>query len=126
MKTTLNILHHQATDWLRELEFYVEELAILSSRLEEINSNWKGDKDILHQAKHFQNRFVSLREQVDVLTKDIQAREGRIEKIAEKKPDEIDEQMRMVDDKFFDRMAALTAGVAVSRYEFNKFLVKVM
>ena len=81
---------------------------------------------MLHQARHFQNRFVSLREQADVLTKDLLAREGRIEKIAEAKPEEIDEQMRMVDDKFFDRMAALTAGVAVSRYEFNKFLVKVM
>jgi len=126
MKTTLSMLHHQAMDWLRELEFYVEELAILTGRLEEINDHWKGDKEVLHQARHFQNRFVSLREQADVLTKDLLAREGRIEKIAEAKPEEIDEQMRMVDDKFFDRMAALTAGVAVSRYEFNKFLVKVM
>jgi len=126
MKTTLNILHHQSADWLRELEFYVEELAILSGRLEEINSHWKGDKEIMQQAKHFQNKFISLREHADVLKKDIDMREVNVEKIAERKPEELDTQMKVVDDKIFDRMAALTAGVAVTRYEFNKFLAKAM
>ena len=27
MKTTLSIIHHQDTDWLRELEFYVNDPA---------------------------------------------------------------------------------------------------
>jgi hypothetical protein len=126
METTLNILHHQTIDWLRELEFYIEELAILSGRLEEINDKWKGDKEVRHLSKHFQNRFVSLREQVDTLVNDIKSREVKIEKSAEKNPEEIDELIRMADDKIFDRMTAMAAGIAVSRYEFNRFLAKVM
>ena len=126
MKTTLSIIHHQNTDWLRELEFYVDEIAILTTRLEEIDEHWKGDKDIMHQAKHFQNRFASLREKADNLTRDIKAREAKIEKSVENQPGSIDEKMRIADDDIFDRMAALATGVAISRYEFNRFLVKVM
>jgi hypothetical protein len=126
METTLNILHHQTVDWLRELEFYVEELAILSGRLVEISDKWRSDKEVMRFSRHFQNRFISLREEVDALAKDIKFRETKIEKSAEKNPEEVDEQIRMADDKIFDRMAALAAGIGVSRYEFNRFLAKVM
>ena len=57
MKTSLNALHHQGNDWLRELEFYKDELALLTTRLEEVASK-NTDKDVLAQVEHFQNKFV--------------------------------------------------------------------
>lgn len=36
MKASINSLHHQETDWLRELEFYKQEISVLTNRLEEV------------------------------------------------------------------------------------------
>lgn len=38
MKTSINSLHHQQGDWLRELAFYNLELSILDKRLNEVKS----------------------------------------------------------------------------------------
>ena len=126
MRTSLSTLHHQAIDWLRELEFYTVELSILSGRLNEVMSKTAGDLEAAKQATHFQNKFVLLREQTDVLAKDIKTREEKVEKTTQVMPGRIDEHIRLLDDKIFDRMAMLSKGIAATRYEFNKFLSKIM
>ncbi len=123
MKTTLTILHHQSTDWIRELEFYVEELALLTVHLDETMAKNAG-KEFMQGVTHYKSRFVELREQADVLKADIQIREKKIEKVAEEFPAAINEQMRLTDDGIFDRMKTLAHSVAVVRYEFNGFLAK--
>ncbi len=125
MKTTLSILHNQASDWLRDLVFYTEEIGILTERLDEVRMYNTG-KEINAQANYYQNKFVALREQTDVLVRDIMARERKVERTAEEMPDRIDELIGLVDDQLFDRMALLTKGIAATRYEFNRFLSKVM
>ena len=125
MKTTLSILHNQASDWLRDLVFYTEELGILTERLDEVRMYNTG-KEIDTQTRYFQNKFVALRQQTDVLVREIMAREKKVEKTTEEMPDRIDEIIRVVDDQLFDRMALLAKGVAATRYEFNRFLSKVM
>ena len=52
MKATLNTLHHQDGDWMRELEFYKEEIAILTGRLEEASTK-NNSKDATGQVEHF-------------------------------------------------------------------------
>jgi hypothetical protein len=126
MRTTLSIIHHQGIDWLRELEFYIDELGILGERLENAMSSTNGDIETMRQEKHFQNKFVSLRTQADVLTQEIIAREKKIDRTTEQMPDRVDEVIRLVDDRLFDRMALLAKGVAAARYDFNKFLSKTM
>ena len=46
MKASINSLHHQTSDWLRELDFYKEELNILRKRLEEVAAK-NTSKDIM-------------------------------------------------------------------------------
>ena len=125
MRTTLSILHNQTSDWLRDLVFYTEEIGILTERLEEMRMYDTG-KEIASQANHYQNKVVSLKAQTDVLVRDIMAREKKVGKTIKEMPDRIDEIIRLVDDQLFDRMALLGKGVAATRYEFNRFLSKVI
>jgi predicted RNA-binding protein len=125
MKASLHYLHHQDSDWMRELEFYKEEISILTSRLEEVIKN-NTDKDIAAQVEHFQNKFVILREQVDVLHHDIGVREKGVTEIAETKPEHIDEKFSKVRDTTLNRMKDLADSFADTRFDFNRFLAKVM
>ncbi|HWB62611.1 MAG TPA: hypothetical protein VG603_03800 [Chitinophagales bacterium] len=125
MKASLNSLHHQDSDWQRELEFYKEEIAILTTRLEEVTKENTGS-DVMKEVEHFQNKFIMLREQVDTLHHDINVREQGVEAIAKEKPEHIDERFNKVKDSVLNRMKELAASVADTRFEFNRFLAKTL
>ena len=125
MKTSVSTLHHQATDWLRELEFYKQEIGILSTRLEEVAGK-NTDKEVLAQVEHFQNKFIMLREQLDVLKHDVNQRSEEINELAKTRPEHINERFASTSDKLLERFKDYTRSVADTRYEFNTFLSKTM
>ena len=125
MKASLNSLHHQDIDWLRELAFFKEELFILTKRLEEPASKNTG-QDVLAQVEHFQNKFIVLKEQIDILKHDINLREQEIGSLAKDKPAHIDEKFTSVRDSVHRRMKDLAKSIADTRFEFNRFLAKSM
>ena len=125
MKASVNSLHHQDIDWLRELDFYKGEIAILTKRLEEVivaNTH----TEVTSQVEHFQNKFIVLREVIDTLGHDIKGREAWVEKASEKHPNHIDEHSRTISTELFNRMKNLAADFANSRFELNQFLFKAM
>ena len=124
MKTSINALHHQGTDWLREMEFYKEEIAILTKRLEEA-SGLSSDKDVAAQVEHFQNKFVVLREQLDILKHDIGIKNHELQELTRQKPEHIHEKSTEMADSLRDRVKMFAATMADTRFEFNRFLSKV-
>lgn len=125
MKASLNFLHHQSTDWLRELAFYKDELAILTKRLEEAAAkNTSGE--VLAQVEHFQNRFIMLREQADILKHDISVRAKEVEELVKSKPEHIDEKFAATNDTDLTRVKDFSKSISDTRFEFNTFLSKVM
>jgi chromosome segregation ATPase len=125
MKTSISNLHHQASDWLRELDFYKEELNILTNRLGEVASK-NTDKGVLAQVEHFQNKFIMLREQLDVLKHDANQRNEEINELAKTRPEHISERFSSTSDKLLERFKDYTRSIADTRYEFNVFLSKTM
>lgn len=123
MKATLNYLHHQATDWLRELDFYTEELSILTTRLEEAVAR-NTAQDVLAQAEHFQNKFIVLKKEIDELKNNVGVREGVIENMTKEKPTHAHEKIALTEDVIFEDMKDLIHTFAETRFEFNKFLSK--
>ncbi|MDB5284751.1 MAG: hypothetical protein JWO06_3826 [Bacteroidota bacterium] len=121
MKASINSLHHQDQDWLRELEFYKAEISILTKRLEEVGSKNTVEK-VTSQVEHFQNKFVVLSEQLDTLHHDIKERETGVEDIAKAKPEHINEHFNKVKDEVHARMKDIAADFADTRFEFNRFL----
>lgn len=125
MKTSISTLHHQGTDWLRELEFYKEELGILITRLEEVVSK-NTDKEVLAQVEHFQNKFIMLREQLDILKHDVNQRNEEVTELAKTRPEHIHERFGTTSDKLLERVKDFARSIADIRFEFNSFLSKTL
>jgi hypothetical protein len=125
MKSSLNALHHQCSDWLRELSFYKEELSILNVRLSEIVKK-NNSAEVLSEVEHFQNKFIVESEQLDILKHDINlCNEGILAK-AKEAPTHIDEKSHALNEELHARMKDFTKHFADVRMEFNKFAGKVM
>ncbi len=125
MKITLNALYHQGNDWNRDLDFYVDELAILTKRIELVNKK-KPDAKTAAQAERFFKKFIKLREKTDSLKAALKAREKKIESVIEDHPDQIYAKLKAVNDKLFERNEELVKAIAIIRFEFNQFLIKAL
>ena len=125
MKASINSLHHQDTDWLRELDFYKGEITILTKRLEEVVAA-NTHTSVTSQIEHFQNKFIVLKEVIDILGHDIKDREATIERAGEKSPSHTNEHAVNTNNSLYNRMKNLATDVAESRYELNKFLSKAL
>ena len=125
MKASASTLHHQDIDWLRELDFYKGEIAILTKRLEEvINANTH--TVVTSMVEHFQNKFIVLKEIIDTLGHDIKDREGAIERAAERNPTHTNEHAAASNNDLLTRMKNLATDVSDTRFELNKFLSKTL
>jgi hypothetical protein len=125
MKASLSFLHHQGQDWLRELAFFKDEIAVLTTRLEEVAKN-NTATETLAQIEHFQNKFVMLREQLDILKHDINLQVKDVEEIVKTKPEHINEKFSATNDATLERVKDFSLSIANTRFEFNKFLSKTM
>lgn len=115
MKASISTLHHQDIDWLRELDFYKGEIAILTKRLEEvIDANTH--TEVTSQVEHFQNKFIVLKEVIDTLGHDIRGREGEIERAAEKHPNHTEEHATTSNNNLLSRMKNLSTVIIPSEH----------
>ena len=125
MKASINSLHHQENDWLRELEFYKQELSVLTGRLEEVAAK-NTSNETMAQVEHFQNRFILLKEQHDILRHDNAARSERLNEMAKAIPTHIEEKFVADNDDMHKRMVDFFSSFRDTRFEFYKFLSKVL
>ena len=124
-KASVNTVHHQDIDWLRELDFYKGEIAILTKRLEEvINANTH--TEVTSEVEHFQNKFIVLKEVIDTLGHDVKGREAAVERVASKNPEHINEHSHKLNTELYGRMKNLSSDFSDSRFELNKFLSKTL
>lgn len=125
MKTSLNILHHQAGDWLRELDFYKEEITLLTRRLESVATANTG-AEVLKQVEHFQNKFVLVRQQIDDLKQEVAKVDHHVNEVARQKPEHTNEKYIEMGSQLTDKITNLVKDIAGLRFQFNQFLSKAM
>lgn len=58
------------SDWLRALDFYKQEVAILKERLTEIAGK-NTEHEMLHKVEHYENQFTVQQDNIDRLVHDI-------------------------------------------------------
>ena len=124
MNATLNMPRYQSTDWMRELDFYLQEISILTDRLATITSPQAG-KELMARIEHFKNKFTALRSRIDGLDHDIKTCEINPGNEGEETPEKIEEHLKLMNDRLFDRMIALSNSLAITQYDFNQFLSKI-
>lgn len=86
---TIIQLHEEHRLWLNTLAFYMDELAIMQGRIEEIAAKNTG-REVLALVEHFQNQLILRKEQIDTLLHSIREHEAFLEKEADKKAASVD------------------------------------
>ena len=125
MKTTIYSQHQEHTVWLNKLSFYVDDMAIMQKRIEEIAKK-NTAKEVQMQVEHFQNKFIVLKEVIDNLSHDIKGKEAAVELSAANSPSHIGEHTLVASTELFSRMKNLSNDFIDSRFELNKFLSKTL
>lgn len=118
-------LHTENSEWLKNLDFYNDEIRIMRERIEEIVSKNTGE-DIRKQVEHFQNQLIIQKNHIDELRHDIGDHENFIVSQINANPVAVEHRKlhdhpvlrgRMIDfEKIFNELRA----------EENKFMSKTM
>ncbi|HLP49630.1 MAG TPA: hypothetical protein VK154_02040 [Chitinophagales bacterium] len=120
MKTSLSALHHQTTDWQRELAFYSDEMTILNNRLQVAKAH-NQDALIASQLEDFEKQLNTIGLQVEQMKKDMAVREGVIENMTEETMGG-DDTINTTEDVILEQMKNLVSEIANIRFFFNLFL----
>lgn len=115
--------HLENQDWLKRLDFYKEELNILSERLDEVTSK-NNQAEFLKNVEHFQNQFIIQRNHIDELAHQIKVNEKVLVAEIAANPVAVDHRKLENHDDEADYMGYFEKNFAALRSEFNTFLAK--
>ena len=107
MKTTLNTLHHQATDWLRELDFYSNEINLRRTRWNEAEA--KNTKpELKEQFEDFKKGFKAILKEIEGRKNDVSVREAAVEEMTKENLGQ-DEEVSLSNDIILKEVQELIA-----------------
>ena len=127
MTTKVNIIdqHLENQDWLKRLDFYKEEIAILKERLDEVTGK-NNAPDFLKDVEHFQNQFIVQRNNIDELGHSIKMNEQSLVKEVNANPIAVDHRKVENHETEADFITYFEKNFAELRGEYNRFLSKWM
>ncbi|WP_306640710.1 hypothetical protein [Sanyastnella coralliicola] len=121
----MNELHEEHQTWVKELEFYKEELEIFRNRLGEVSiKNNKPEERA--DVEHFQNQFLREIEVIDTLRHDINAHEKVLVEYAKDHPAAVEHTYFRDHTELTDRMQRFEELWKELKNDFNRFLSKWM
>lgn len=123
MKDTISHLHVMCKDWLRELDFYKNEIPFFKKRLDEVASK-NTSKDIKVEVEHFENRFYIMNLHLDELLHDVKLKEEALIQNAIEQPKYINVKMIETDENLEDLMEFTATDFKDTKKEFYQFLSK--
>lgn len=118
-------LHIEHNTWLMKLDFYADEVIIMTKRLEEVASK-NTAKDILAQVEHFQNQLILQKENIDEIRHAIKDHENYLENRINENPTASDHRSVNDHPKMRENVNAFEKIFNELRHEFLAFLSKVM
>jgi hypothetical protein len=114
--------HHE---WLKAIDFYNNELAILENRLAEIISKNTG-LDAMAGAEHFQNQFIVQRNNIDELRHSIREHDHKAAEDAYAHAGHIHSELVSEHAEVKESYASFEKVMKELRSEFNDYLAKWM
>ncbi|MBK8700968.1 MAG: hypothetical protein IPN29_16095 [Saprospiraceae bacterium] len=121
----LSDLHFEHQQWLKELVFWEDEIALYNKRLGEIIVRYT-DPSIKAEIEHFQNQFIRHKEVIDILKHDVRKHESQLVKYAQDHPVAIEHVHFKDHGDLRERMETQRKIYADLKNEFYAFLSKKM
>ena len=126
MKTEkIYIQHDENKEWTSNLLFYKDEMKVMENRLAEIASK-NTSKEILAQVEHFQNQLIIQKENIEILTHEININNHIINYEIEKNIIAIDHRSIKDHCALRDNVKSFESNFITFKVEFNAFLSKWM
>lgn len=116
-------LHKAHKTWQEELAFYADDLTILKNRLSEVSIK-NTDQEVKKTVEQFQNQFIIQKEQIDILSHDIQVSEDAIEANIKANPVASDHRKMSEKTDLNDRIETFKKLFAEMKDSFNDFVGK--
>ena len=121
MKDSTAHLHLICEDFKRTLQFYKSEIPFYKKRLEEISIKNTAE-EIRKQIEHFENKFIAMNENLDMLMHDVNIKQDAILKDAKEKPDFINLKVNETADDLKALIVFTAKEFAKTKEHFYRFL----
>ena len=121
MKDSTAHLHLICEDFKRTLQFYKSEIPFFKKRLEEISIKNTAE-EIRKQVEHFENTFIAMNENLDVLMHDVNIKQDAISKDAKERPDFINLKVNETADDLKALIDFTAKEFAETKEHFYRFL----
>ena len=124
MKVSIQSLHHETKDALRQVQFYKEEMNILVKRIEEVAAK-NTATDVMAQVEHFQNKFNLYQVECHDLNHELEVRLEKVQHLATEMPTHTNEKFVEENEELQNKVDSFVNAFNGTRRELNKFLSKV-
>jgi hypothetical protein len=124
MKVSIQGLHHETKDAIRQVQFYKEEIAILGKRIEEVAAK-NTASEVLAQVEHFHNKFNLYQVECHDLNHELEIRLEKAQKMATELPTHTHEKFIEENEELQNKVDSFVRAFSDTRRELNKFLAKV-
>lgn len=114
-------LHFNHMLWLRELDFFKEELVVLQKRLEEVASR-NTDSEMKSMQERFQNKIIRQNEVIDELKHDIKIEEEKLIEFAKDHPVALNHIYFTDHVELKEKMSTFKDIYARMKSDFQKFV----
>lgn len=121
MKDSTAHLHLICEDFKRTLQFYKSEIPFFKERLDEISEKNTAE-EIRKQVEHFENTFIAMNENLDVLMHEVNIKQDAILRDAKEKPDFINLKIHETADELQALIDFTAKGFAETKEDFYRFL----
>ena len=119
------IQHSENTDWTSKLNFYKDEVVILTGRLEEIASKNSG-KDALAEVEKYQNQLIVQRNNIDEIAHLVNLNEQALIEVIKSNPVAVDHRKVEYHSKERELVESFETNFNNIREDFNRFASKWM
>jgi hypothetical protein len=127
MESKANIYdqHAENTEWTNKLNFYKDEIRIMTGRLEEIASK-NNATEVLSQVEHFQNQLIIQRNNIDEALHAVKINEESLQAEVNNNPTAVDHRKVGYHAGEKELVDSFEKNFNDLRGEFNEFSVKWM
>jgi ATP sulfurylase len=121
----IDVLHFEHIVWIKELEFYKNELKVFNKRLTEVSDRYTST-EVLARLEQFQNKFIVQNEVADILRHDLKKHENELMEIAKDSPVAVDHKVLKDHPEMRERMESFVIIYRQLRDEFMEYLSETM
>lgn len=121
----IDVLHFEHIVWIKELEFYKNELKVFNKRLTEVSDRYTST-EVLARLEQFQNKFIVQNEVADILRHDLKKHENELMEVDKDSPVAADHKVLKDHPVMRERMESFVIIYRQLRDDYLEYLSETM